>query len=390
MRFVRITSIAALLAAIVVSGAIAMAITDETLTPPSGTQGTPYSHQFQLRGGCPPYSFSHAGGDLPPGLDLSDEGRIGGTPATAGSWSFWVNVKDTGVMAGGVPCNSPMTSRWVTIRINAKLLINSSPPMQAITGTPFSVQLTANLPVTQWSLNPGSPPLPPGLTISPTGVISGTPTTAGEYGFRVLAKDDANGRSDSLSFTIKVIEQLKISPVKFADGEVGMPYAAAAPGGTGGVAPYKWSLAGGALPGGLSAPDPASGVIGGTPSQAGSFSITLKLEDASGQSATINATITIAAKPVIVTKRLPSAKIGRAYRATLVSRGGAGVIAWRLTGGKLPPGIRFARATHELSGTPKKAGRFTFVAEITDSLGAISTKTFVIVVAKAPKTRARR
>jgi hypothetical protein len=205
----------------------------------------------------------------------------------------------------------------------------------------------------------------------------------------VLAKDDANGRQDTASFTIKVIEQLKISPVTFTGGEVGQPYTTETPVGTGGVAPFTWSLAGGALPGGLSAPDPASGVISGTPTQAGSFPITLKLVDTSGQSATIGVTITIAAKLAIATTRLPMAKVGRAYYATLVSRGGVEVVRWRLTGGKLPKGIRFARATHELSGTPSKAGRFTFVAEITDALGVISTKTFVIVVAKAPKKLAR-
>jgi hypothetical protein len=43
-----------------------------------------------------------------------------------------------------------------------------------------------------WTPAPASPPLPPGLTLASTGIISGTPTTAGSYPFVVTVTDAAS------------------------------------------------------------------------------------------------------------------------------------------------------------------------------------------------------
>jgi hypothetical protein len=60
------------------------------------------------------------------------------------------------------------------------------------------------LPYSNWTWNYGFPILPPGLSLSPSGVISGTPTLPGTFGFRVnVTGGDSRTITRSLSITIK-------------------------------------------------------------------------------------------------------------------------------------------------------------------------------------------
>jgi hypothetical protein len=76
-----------------------------TITPPtlvigcaggSGQVGVPYSSPLVVSGGTPPYTFSVISGILPGGLTLNtNTGVISGTPTGAGTFSFFVQVKDS-------------------------------------------------------------------------------------------------------------------------------------------------------------------------------------------------------------------------------------------------------------------------------------------------------
>lgn len=62
---------------------------------PAGKVGQPYSYQFQVSGGWTPYTWDDAGLPLPPGLRIdSDTGVLSGTPTTAGTYAFQVQVTD--------------------------------------------------------------------------------------------------------------------------------------------------------------------------------------------------------------------------------------------------------------------------------------------------------
>ena len=66
-------------------------------SPPAGVVGTPYSHEFPASGGTPPYQFSIPDGSLPSGLSLdADTGVASGTPSSAGTFPFTVEVMDAG------------------------------------------------------------------------------------------------------------------------------------------------------------------------------------------------------------------------------------------------------------------------------------------------------
>ena len=59
-----------------------------------GTEGEPYASSLGALGGTTPYTWSVASGALPPGLSLSPEGEVKGTPTKAGSYAFTARVTD--------------------------------------------------------------------------------------------------------------------------------------------------------------------------------------------------------------------------------------------------------------------------------------------------------
>ena len=146
-----------------------------------------------------------------------------------------------------------------------------------------------------WSISSGT--LPPGLAIdAATGLISGTPTAAGQFDFQVLAKMNADTRSDTKALGIVVRDQVGIAgaepftTARRAIDEVSVPFDAtlAATGGTG---TYAWSLTSGALPPGLILED---GAISGTPTTAGVYAFTATLTDSEGRVANYPARIVVA------------------------------------------------------------------------------------------------
>ncbi len=66
-----------------------------TSSLPSGISQTPYSASLQASDGLPPYTWSLTAGSLPPGLSVSSNGVISGTPTTAGTSNFTVQVRDS-------------------------------------------------------------------------------------------------------------------------------------------------------------------------------------------------------------------------------------------------------------------------------------------------------
>ncbi len=68
----------------------AIALADGVL--PDARQGTPYLHQLQVSGGCPPYFFTHEG--MPSGLSVDYNGILSGTAVESGFFVFTVHVND--------------------------------------------------------------------------------------------------------------------------------------------------------------------------------------------------------------------------------------------------------------------------------------------------------
>jgi len=218
--------------------------------------------------------------------------------------------------------------------------------------------------------------LPPGLTLSTAGVLSGTPTAPGTY-FINLKATDANNVSSFFSQSI-VIGNAGLSLVsnQVADATVGVQYSASFAG-TGGTAPYSFALASGTLPAGLTLSP--NGSLTGMATTAGSYPVTLKITDATGATATSAVTITVkAANPISIASALPSATPGSAYSYTLVASGGLAPYVFTLDAGStLPTGFSLSTAG-VLSGTPTAAGVNTFTVNVKDANGRTGTQTLTL------------
>jgi len=122
--------------------------------------------------------------------------------------------------------------------------------------------------------------LPPGLTLEPSGRLSGTPTLAGSFEFTITATNRAG--ADDASYMQAVLQRPTIttppSPLATATGGVaGPPVTFEASGST----PITWSVTAGALPPGMTL-NANTGAYSGTPTAAGDYSFTVTATNAAG------------------------------------------------------------------------------------------------------------
>lgn len=382
-----------LLAGVFVATAAALRFSDDSFNMPEGVVGQSYSKTFGGAGGCGPalpYQYSILNGALPPGLSLSSSGTISGNPTASGTYSFWVELSDENPPSQAW-CVPSSAQREFSITVDPGLSINQQSANPGTLGVPYSEQLTATL-LTSSPAAPGSPlatatwtvdsgTLPPGIALSSSGLLSGTPTTEGTYTFVVRAALDAT-RFDTETETLVVRQAVTVQGQAPARSEVGVRYAAqlSASGGTG---TFTWALASGTLPQGLTLSP--TGAIAGVPEEDGSFTFQAKVTDTESRSVTVGGTIVVSPRLAITTRVLKPGKAGRLYRARLVATGGVIPKIWKITHGPLPHGVRLDRKTGILSGTPRNAGRYRIKVQVTDGFKVVSTRTLRLTVLPAAK-----
>jgi hypothetical protein len=382
MRFTRIVLLCSLVALVAVPAALAIRFTDDSYNMPTGVVGQPYTKQFNGAGGCGPalpYQYTLISGSLPPGLSLSFSGLISGTPTQAGSWSFYVNLSDQNPPSASW-CRPAESQRQFTITVingaAATPLTIVQPalaPKATVVGNAYSFQFTAQGGGTQtWSVQSGS--LPTGLTLSSSGLLSGTPTAAGDFTFTVKVTDGV--RSATQTYTLIVVDALKATVPAIPAAEVSRAFRLGLEA-TGGRPAYAWS--GSALPEGLTL-DPAAGVVSGVPAVSGKFPVKVTVTDSLGFTTTIDVPLTVVPKLATAPRTAAAAKIGQALRIRLVTSGGVHPLTWKIVRGSLPAGVRLASRTGRLVGTARKAGTSRVVLEVKDALGAIARTTLVLRV----------
>jgi hypothetical protein len=169
---------------------------------PQGTVGSAYTTTLVATGGTGPYTWTLPGPSAPPaGLSLSAAGVLSGTPTTEGSSGFLVQVTDS-----AIPLAASATAVFnITVVPTPTVLTITTPTTlpAATVGTAYSQTMaaTGGLPPYTWSLTSGT--LPPGLSISSLGKISGTPTVQGTSTFSIRVKDSGIGVA-ALGFAMTV------------------------------------------------------------------------------------------------------------------------------------------------------------------------------------------
>jgi hypothetical protein len=137
--------------------------------------------------------------------------------------------------------------------------------------------------------------LPPGIKLaSTTGWLTGTPKAAGTFSFTVRATSHADpaGVTQKLSLLIDPLP-LAVKATSLGSGRVGVAYTKVLKA-SGGTSPYSWSIASGSLPTGLTLN--RGGDLQGTPSTAGTFDFTVKVEDSTTKPLTASSNLSMVIK----------------------------------------------------------------------------------------------
>jgi subtilisin-like proprotein convertase family protein len=193
-----------------------------------------------------------------------------------GTWTLYVMDdadSDTGSLTSWALNITTTTSTCCSSSNCGMIVVNPANIALANAGTAYSQSFTQT---------GGSAPvsfgitgtLPLGLTFTPAGLLSGTPTQAGTFPITITVLDAQNCLG-MRSYTL-VVGTLAITTSTLPEGRLHLPYAQNLTA-SGGSIPYVWSLFSGALPPGLTVN--SAGSITGTPTQPGTFSFTLRVTD---------------------------------------------------------------------------------------------------------------
>ena len=359
----------------------------------SGGTGAPYTWSY--------YSFSSGNTD---GLSFNSNGTITGSPSTVGTLSFLVQAFDSTNEA------SNYASLSITVTGSAALAITTTSLPAATLGVPYSVQLqsTGGTGVVSWTLQcpdcgarPGASAnrsrgsirplgglqLPAGLTLSPSGLISGTPTALGTSSFTVYAEDqDDDVAREALNINVAPCVPSVGPASPLPPGEVGIAYSqitftiAGCPGSTYAFSEQSLNPFGSnTFPPGLDLTN--AGVLKGTPSAAGAFGFYIILTDQNGQQTQFQYSITLDPPPTITTSSpLPNGPVGVPYSQQIVASGGVPPYTFSMNAN--PPGITIS-PSGVLNGTPTTAGTFNFNIGVTDKLRGQTVTPFQVTFATA-------
>jgi hypothetical protein len=310
--------------------------------------------------------------------ETDDDGNYS-IPVAAGTWMVSVNCTgDDGLSSMGYTCVDEQTVLITSVDGIANFTASSCQPLSvassslqsATMGNYYYTQLQANGCQTpfQWSLASGSQSLPPGLTLSSNGDLSGTCESAGNFTFTVRVTD-AGMNTAERQLTLNVIgSPLQISTYQLPNGTINSNYTAQVSA-IGGQPPYIWSVAPGSagLPANLSLA--SDGAISGIPTSAGTTYFYLRVTDAASAYVDQMFSLTfLYPELAIETSALPAATVGQPYEGQLVGTGGLTPYFWSLALGSanLPNGLALG-TNGVVSGTPTTSGSFYFMANLRDA-----------------------
>ena len=295
-----------------------------------------------------------------------------GTPTTACSCSVTITATDGSGYTGSA------TFTWDITNI---VSVTNPGDQSDVSGTAIStIPGSASDSSSTATLTYSATGLPTGLSIDPaTGDITGTPTTAGIYSATVTATDDSEyAASTSYSWTItNTVSVTSPGDQSNLSGSAITPVAVSATDSSD-TATLTYSATG--LPPGLSI-DPASGTVSGTPTTAGSYSVTVTASDASG--ATDSATFGwgISDNIAVANPGNQTDTSGSAITTvTVTAMDTSSTATVTLAASGLPDGLSIDPATGDITGTPTTACACTVTVTASDASSASAMVTFVWTV----------
>lgn len=361
------------------------------LFTPTGSMSIPRGHYAPtiLNDGT---IFIQGGATLPAGTDADVYNPATGTfRTTANFTAVQAGMRESILPDGTVLLASGINSQSVAVP-NSEVFYPLAAPASITITAPALPNAAQNQPYTQvfqefggvgnltWSAASGT--LPPGLALSATGILTGTPTASGTFTFAVTVVDSASpaksATTGTLSLTVSAAATaLVLAPQTLPTALTSAVYTSSLAA-SGGTPPYSFVLSNGAPPSGITLA--TGGAFGGTATVVGSFSFSVTVTDSSvpPQTATQSFTIKAANPLAVTTTTLPGGTAGTPYSANISTTGGVLPVGFAVTAGALPPGVGLSLAatppqTATLSGTPTTAGTFTFTITAADSASPVES-----------------
>lgn len=380
-----------------------------------------YRGSASVVGGSGTLTFATSG-TLPTGLSFDPAtGEFAGLVTGSGTFPVTISVRDSSGFGVRRTCSFTITSPPPPAAISCPIdyaangsLYNSGAGLLSVTTTP-SFSFTGTL--------------PPGLTLSPTGALTGTPTTAGLYSFAVVANlipappltascsirvftpnggpavlplgssviygvPTTSGTSTVLpqvtdeastlatgNYPITINAVPAFTTIAYPAGTVGSSYSstAAVNARFGGTAAFNFSVSAGTLPPGLTLQ--SNGTLNGIPTAQGSYSFTIQVTDAAGATATSTTGLAVNAASSITVNTptsIPVLVVGDFVSFAFTGSGGPPALTWSVSGGSLPPGMNLS-SSGTLSGVPTTAGTYNYTVQA-QSGSNTGTRSYTTVV----------
>ena len=365
--------------------AAAPAIAFSGAMPASGTYNQPYTGSSAANGGIGTLTYTLNSGALPTGLNLNaSTGGVTGTTTVAGTYNFTIRAADA--------FGDSATQGYQVVVASPALIVtpvSGSLPF-AVTGQTYSqtISVTGGTGAGYtWTVSG----LSNGLTSSANGAtltISGPATTAGLVNFTATAKDSAGNSSGAVAYSIQVYSPvalpLTIPATLPSVGTVGVAYSGTVQA-SGGSGNYSWTVTGQSE--GLSTSSTGGTLtVGGTPTSAGTVSLSVSVKDTTtGITAgpytyaiTVYSAVTL---PAPNPATLGPASVSLPYTGTIVAAGGSGNFSWTVTG--LPSDSLKSSAaggTLTISGTPTSAATVSFAVTVKDTTTNVSVGPYTYTV----------
>jgi large repetitive protein len=302
--------------------------------------------------------------NLPAGFSLSANGTLFGTTTQYGTFSFPVTAQGNGFTT---------TQTFTLVLLEPTITITTPSSLgNAFVGQFYSLNFgsASNPAGLLWSTASGAV-LPPGLTLSPIGVLSGTPTTVGTYSFVLNAQIPSTTITTNQYFSMTVYSgQATIQTTSLPLITLGKPYLATLAGTPSGL---TWTLTG-MLPPGITF-NSATGVFAGSTVEPvatqGIFPIQVQATLPNYLSATRNYTLYVTNGPLTASPTsLPPAVEGSPYTATVVGSGGLPPYQWSIAPTSTL-GLTIGGLSGIISGTPLTSGNLLLPVILSDATGTV-------------------
>ena len=180
-----------------------------------------------------------------------------------------------------------------------------------------------------------------------------------------------------------------ITTTSLPNGTVNTAYSAVI-NASGGCTPYKWAIASGALPAGVTTKVSSTTTslhLAGTPTTAATDSLAVKVTGCGGHVSQVSYKVVIqatASSVAITTTSLPNGTVSTAYSAVINAIGGCTPYRWAIASGALPAGVTTkvssTTTSLHLAGTPTTAATDSLAVKVTGCGGHVSQVSYKVVI----------